>query len=1050
MKITKSKKIMTVLLAVLMVFCAIPMNWGMQKAVAADSASSKPEWKFSVYGIGSSVNKASYTGSAETDKIIINCNTGKLVPASTDGVAFYYTTVPTGTNFTLRAKVTSNAWTLSNGQEGFGLLAVDRVPTSGTGGPYWNNSYMAGAMRVAYYYDKSKMDVSTGNTGKSITMRLGIGAQEKAGVTPDNLSKLAVYDTQTVQNEFLTSTYPLETSAGEAYAKGETMYDNIVANGTVPTLNGNAVLEGTNPNAVTDMYLTIQKNNTGYFISYEDMSGKVVTKKFYGADALEKLDKDNVYVGFFTSGTVKATFSDITFTTIAPENDAPAEERPIEKVPVKLSFRSASQTGIKDYQFMFTVNCDGKATITNVSTGGVVAENIDVKADKLVKTDSVRLPYGQTNFKISFTPDANYKPGEYKQMESYKTISTTKTIECELYGEEGGSLWVAPNANGKGTKDDPMDIYTAVKFVGRGQTIILKEGTYLLNSAITVARGINGTADKKISMIADPDAKTRPILDFQEKGSGISLVGDYWVLKGFDITRGTSAGLRVHGNYNLIEQVNSYYNKNTGINISTQSSTDTRDMWPTYNTVLNCTSYGNADEGYADGFGAKLTCGAGNVFDGCIAHHNADDGWDLFAKVELGNIESVTIKNSVAYANGYLEDGTKAGNGNGFKLGGENLSGKHVLENCVAYDNKAKGIDANSCPDVIVRDCISFNNGAQNVAFYTTASVSPNTDFSASGIISYRTKNTSIGEHIAPLGTQDNSKIYNVSNYYWNKSLKKSVNTANQEVSANWFKSLDTTAVPTRNADGTINMNGLLELTDTAIKAISADYTAVNAAIAKANALNASDYKDFSAVTQALANVVTGLRNSRQSEVDAMAEAITAAINSLVKAEAPTEKPSESETATQAPTEKPSESESATQAPTEKPSESEPATQAPTEKPSESEPTTQAPTEKPSESEPATQAPTEKPTEIESATQPSESETDNTGVGGDNVAPGTGDNSLTAIYSIFVVMSITALASLVLFKRGRLVNRYSKKDLIFMTFREILIFSVLRKDFCVV
>ena len=105
MKITKSKKIMTVLLAVLMVFCAIPMNWGMQKAVAADSASSKPEWKFSVYGIGSSVNKASYTGSAETDKIIINCNTGKLVPASTDGVAFYYTTVPTGTNFTLRAKV---------------------------------------------------------------------------------------------------------------------------------------------------------------------------------------------------------------------------------------------------------------------------------------------------------------------------------------------------------------------------------------------------------------------------------------------------------------------------------------------------------------------------------------------------------------------------------------------------------------------------------------------------------------------------------------------------------------------------------------------------------------------------------------------------------------------------------------------------------------------------------------------------------------------------------------------------------------------------------
>ena len=51
------------------------------------------------------------------------------------------------------------------------------------------------------------------------------------------------------------------------------------------------------------------------------------------------------------------------------------------------------------------------------------------------------------------------------------------------------------------------------------------------------------------------------------------------------------------------------------------------------------------------------------------AHHNADDGWDLFAKVQIGSIGVVTIKNSIAYANGYLEDGTDAGNGNGFKMG---------------------------------------------------------------------------------------------------------------------------------------------------------------------------------------------------------------------------------------------------------------------------------------------------------------------------------------------------------------------------------------------
>lgn len=44
--------------------------------------------------------------------------------------------------------------------------------------------------------------------------------------------------------------------------------------------------------------------------------------------------------------------------------------------------------------------------------------------------------------------------------------------------------------------------------------------------------------------------------------------------------------------------------------------------------MLNCTSYGNADRGYedADGFAAKITVGDGNVFDGCIAYNNADDG----------------------------------------------------------------------------------------------------------------------------------------------------------------------------------------------------------------------------------------------------------------------------------------------------------------------------------------------------------------------------------------------------------------------------------------
>ena len=60
-----------------------------------------------------------------------------------------------------------------------------------------------------------------------------------------------------------------------------------------------------------------------------------------------------------------------------------------------------------------------------------------------------------------------------------------------------------------------------------------------------------------------------------------------------------------------------------------------------------------------------------------------------------------------------------------------------------------------------------------------------------------------------------------------------------------------------------------------------ADYTKVDEAIAKANALNKDDYKDFSAVEAAVNAVVRGKNITEQSEVDAMAKAIEDAIAAL-------------------------------------------------------------------------------------------------------------------------------------------------------------------------
>ncbi len=770
-------------------------------------------WGYIAYGNGASQSNGKVIGNLNEDgKVQLTAgkisqgadgtwsatgNNGKWVPASYDGLGFYYITVPASQNFTLRAKVTVDQWFLSNGQEAFGLMANDKL-----GGTGWNNSYSAYISKNEYFWNGT--EVTTDTSVPKITQKLGIGSQEKVGVTNDNLAKLELNDGDTIKNEFKTSAYPLEQRYPDA--------TNIIGNGV-----NTPVSEGVT--GITEMYLQIQKNNTGYFVTYESVDGSYkMTKKYYDTKALEQLDADNVYVGFFLSRYGKVTFSDVTFTTIDPKDDAPAEERPVEKIAVNTSVQSPTATGNKTYEFAFSANCDGTLSIYDAK-GNAVAENVAVKADEAVKPATTELSIGKNNYRLVFTPDANYVPGEYKVMESYEPVEIKHTVSYAVYGNAGESLWVAPDAKGNGTKANPMSIYDAVKYVQPGQTIVLMGGTYNLEKTVKVERGINGTEDKKIYMVADPDATERPVLDFGGICAGMVLAGDYWVFRGFDVTNSADAqkGIQVSGDYNLLDSINAYRNGNTGIQISRYLTTDQYEDWPAYNTILNCTSYGNADKGFedADGFAAKLTIGDGNVFDGCIAHHNADDGWDLFAKAQTGSIGAVTIKNSVAYANGYTEAGSEAGNGNGFKMGGDSLSGKHVLQNCVAYDNKAKGIDSNSCPDIIVKDCISYNNGSYNVAFYTNLKAI-DTDYSADNVISFRTKLLDKGENIKLQGKQDKNKVYKDTTYYWDATAGKSLNTSGAEATADWFEALDTSVVPTRNADGTINMHGLLKVTDKA------------------------------------------------------------------------------------------------------------------------------------------------------------------------------------------------------------------------------------------
>lgn len=809
-------------------------------------------WNYSAFG--SSVDTMSeggknngFSGSYDTQdlKVWSMNSKGKLVPNSTDGVAFYYTTIdPETENFTLSADVTVDSWKFTNGQEGFGLMVADRVGENGSGNSFWNNSYMVSATKVEYFWDAEAGQVS--DAGDKYTMKLGVGSQEKIGVTPENLAA------DTVVDDFQTAMRTLETSA-VASGQGAGTY-NMVGGYEA------ALKDITDVNPQTTFHMTIQRNNTGYFLSYTNAAtGETVTNKYYhgdNGDELTRLDENNIYVGFYASRSAKVSFSNMSLTTVAPENDAPAEARPITYVTPNFSIESAKVANNANYEMVYYGNADGVLSITNSKGEAVVSgQHVDAKTKFRVNTV---LEQGSNTFAVEFTPDADYKPAKYSLLSSYDTVKFDFNVTYNV--KDRSYIYVSPDGRsyGSGAKDDPVDIYTAVKSAAPGRTILLKGGTYALDKTVIVERGVNGTADAKIYMIADPEAATRPVLDFQGRCAGMILAGDYWYFQGFDVTRSANAqkGIQVSGSYNTVDNVMTYKNGNTGLQISRYKSTDNWEDWPSHNLILNCTSYLNADAGYedADGFAAKLTVADGNVFDGCIAAYNADDGWDLFAKVETGAIGQVVIQNCVAFKNGYVldENGQEvdAGNGNGFKMGGSSISGHHILRNSVSFGNKAKGIDSNSCPDIEAYSSTSYNNESFNVAFYTNDA--KNTAFIAKGILSFKDSSNAAGQTVAeqfkPKGTQETSAYENAMNYYWRG--ENSTNSEGIAATAEWFQNMDMNSAIhggiRRNTDGTINMNGFLAVTSAVPVGVGARMTGTPSAVftVAADVVNNDDDND--------------------------------------------------------------------------------------------------------------------------------------------------------------------------------------------------------------
>ena len=670
-----------------------------------------------------------------------------------DGFSYYYTKVnPEKENFELTATFTvTDASLTPDNQTGFGVVVADTLGVNNWGTPSYVHKY--------FNYFSSMMYSSKINAP---TMR---------------------------------------------YITGYTSADTSNKDG-VDRVNNNVKfnqLTGTNMFKVGAEYtFTVRKTNDGYEAVATTENG-TQTQKLTANDFTSVQEDGTVVVGVMVARKIGVKITDIKFTTSESKGLATSEAVE-DKVTPSIRVYSSNTCGAGEYEYTVVPNCAGTLKVTGSADGKAMSK--EVTADEVVRIP-VAVNVGSNTIKAEFEPAAA------ANITSTKTVASETNVTRKVYGEAGQTIIVTPDGKttGDGTEESPLDINTAVSYAQPGQTILMKNGVY--DKWITINRSVCGTADKPINLVAESistDGTDGVVLS----GAGLTVIGSYWHVYGLYVKDSSGVGIQVSGNYNTIDMCTVNHAANSGIQISRNGGADNYagiqgKLWPTGNLIKNCESFDNCDAGRndADGFAAKLTCGEGNRFYGCISHNNIDDGWDLYAKSVSGTIGSVTIENCVAYNNGWLttDDVTAAGynygEGNGFKLGGGYLKGGHKLINCVSFGNHAKGITSNSCPDISITRCTAYNNGNAN-----SYSIGLNTmdsmlkEWKVSGLISMSKADLTAKADLIPFSQHgDDNYIYNGSESY---------NNLGQKATDEWFESVDTTIRPSRNADGTIDMHNLL------------------------------------------------------------------------------------------------------------------------------------------------------------------------------------------------------------------------------------------------
>lgn len=265
------------------------------------------------------------------------------------------------------------------------------------------------------------------------------------------------------------------------------------------------------------------------------------------------------------------------------------------------------------------------------------------------------------------------------------------------------TLYVSPDGNDEAAGSEGAPFATLQKahdVAVAGDTVLIAGGTFRLagNRANGVTLSRSGQSGKRIHFFAAPGAT--PVLDAsglaaQARITGLRVTGSWLHLRGLELkgvpqritTAHESWGIWVSGSGNVFERLRIHHIQGPGLFIADGGN----------NLVLDCDSHDNYDPlssngagENADGFGCHSS-EPGNVFRGCRAWWNSDDGYDVISAEAPVRFEACW-----AFRNGYLPGTREAGrNGSGFKVGKSHTGVRHRVERCLAFDNRSQGFYAN-------------------------------------------------------------------------------------------------------------------------------------------------------------------------------------------------------------------------------------------------------------------------------------------------------------------------------------------------------------------